>query len=212
MMNEISPLAKLLDYNEKIESFDTKDGDVEKFLRNLSERNKLLVDITPRIDFYPTSREPARNKAFIDCKDIQDPEVLAFHVGAPNQGRLYVLREQKRGTPYNEGIFFGTTPQDVNYFLRLKRDPLLMVYFSNMQESNGTRVQTNYESPVISRWDLEELTEIPEISKKRFRKKHKAINRKWIKKNTRPLRDKDIKKETNQWILIPGPIEVNYQI
>lgn len=150
-------MSKIDDYNKDVQNWDFNREETSEFLRLLSERNLYVQGQTPLVDFYPDCKKPSKNVVGIDSQAVKVLEHIAFHVGFPNQRRLYTLVDEDTGSRTNYGVFFSLKPEDVIYFSEFDKNPLSMVYFLDSGKSNEARVQIKYESPVISRYDLDDM-------------------------------------------------------
>ena len=124
------------------------------------------------------------------------------------------------GTAGNLGVFFSLRPEDVVYYSDFEKDPLLMVYFLEVGDSKGIRVQTKYDSATISRYEIDdflneclgpnqELNECQDHDSLRL--KLELFNEEWIANNTIPFNTRKIKEFRNKgydWLVTPAPIEV----
>jgi hypothetical protein len=89
-----------------------------------------------------------------------------------------------------------------------------MTYFLDTKTAKDARVQTNYSSGVISRYDLDDLIEAnPAESGNSLRGSAQELNDKWLIDNTSPFKFADItelKAKYHNWLIVPDPIEVRY--
>src|SRR3989338_8643888 len=196
-------------YNNAITAWDFEKEKLADFLMLLSDRNKLIIASTPRIDFFPERDDTPINEAFI----LADPLIkeAAFHLGFPHQRKLCPLIDEDTGNPCNEGVFFSLKAEDVFALSEFVLKPETMVYFLDPKNVKGAMVQTQYGSDVLSRRDLEGILSLPSQIIKR--KRHADLNRTWIKKNTMPFKmEKMLACRDNypEWLIVPGPILVRY--
>lgn len=201
-------------YNREILNWHFKVDSLLEFLRLLTDRNILIYEQTPRIDLCPSNEAPSKNETFIAHTRISNLEHIAFHVGFPHQRRLYSLVEENTNCPNNMGVFFTLSPNGVVYFSNFDVNPNVMVYFLDLNFAKGVRVQVNYESPVISRHDVDDLIErCHPRSKQVLAKKHRQLNKRWERENTIHLdvnKIKDLKQKGYDWLIVPDPIDIKY--
>lgn len=207
-------MAKINEYNKKVQNWDFGGSDVLEFLRLLKERNIYILEQTSVKDFHSDCREPSKNVATIDFKHVDALEYIAFHVGFPHQIRLYSLIEEETGEWNNRGVFFSLKPADVVYFSEFESNPFSMVYLLDSRLAEGARVQKKYDHSVISRHDLEDMLYATKgRDKASLGSMHRRLNRIWTKKNTIPFNVeqlKDFKEKGYDWLVIPHPIDVVY--
>jgi hypothetical protein len=200
--------------NEQIKNWDFKQEQSREYFRVLVERNMLIVEQTPILDFCPDCETPSINTCYIG-RPQGNPEHLAFHVGAPHQKRLYALQDDKIKNRFTIGVFFSLDPKDVIFFSEGSETQELMVYFLDSATAKGARVQTNYSSSVISRYDLDDFfTEGNSVEDRDFlRTKWQKLNDKWVAENTAPFNIDEIselKQKFYEWLIVPDPVNVQY--
>lgn len=201
-------------YNKEIVKWDFERERLSEFINLLTDRNRLIYEQTPLIEFIPYSESPSKNEACINLKYLSNLEHIAFHVGVPHQKRLSTLIKKNTGYPNNEGVFFSLEPRDIIYFSNFDENPYLMIYLLDLHFAKDVKVQTDYDKSVISRYDLDDLFK-PENPKDKLTlgRAHKILNQEWIKKNTIPFdMDKitDLIQKEYDWLIVPDPIDVNY--
>lgn len=203
----------LSSYNEQIKSWDFKKDQLPKYLRLLSDRNALIAEQTPLIDYCPDCEAQSKNSSFIKYSQ-SNTEHLAFHVGAPHQKRLYSLMNKQFGVPQNKGVFFSFDPSDTVFFFGDDDDPAHMIYFLNLACAKEARVQINYSSGVISRYDVDDMLATEHIvDKDLLKKRFLELTEKWVIENTVPFNIdeiREIKKKYYCWLILPGPVDVQY--
>lgn len=133
----------------------------------LTENNSLLYRNTPLMDFRPEYEAPSKNEAVIDHRKIGNLEDIAFHVGYPHQKKLCSLvTDRSAGMPHNRGVFFSMDRSDLDRIWgHSEESQFQMVYFLDIRSIKETRVQTCYESYVLSRYDAELGGDIDRIRK-----------------------------------------------
>lgn len=203
----------LSSYNEQIKNWDFKKDQLPEYLRLLSDRNVLIAERTPLIDYCPDCEAQSKNTSFIKYSQ-SNTEHPAFHVGAPHQRRLYPLMNKQFGVPQNIGVFFSFDPSDTVFFFGDDHDPAHMIYFLDSASARDARVQTNYSSGVISRYDVDDLLAAdPLVDKDLLKKSYLELNEKWVIENTAPFNIDEIgefKKKYHIWLILPGPVDVQY--
>jgi len=206
-------MEKIRQYNQHIQNWDFEKEKLSEFLRLLSEKNLMAQEQRSCVDLYPNCKTPPKNNAFTNANGFDALENIAFHVAFPHQSRLNSLINEE-GIPGNEGVFFSLSPKDVVYYSEFEETPLDMTYFIDMATVKGAKVQTKYDSGVISRRDLEELDGPPySKNKSLLRDKNAELNRIWIEKNTIPFEIESLKYFRDKfydWVIVPGPIDVKY--
>ena len=207
-------MEKVYDYNREVQNWNFDNNKTPEFLRLLTERNLYLQGKTPVTDLSQDYGKPSKNVAVIDSKSIKILEHVAFHVGFPHQEKLHGLTDKRTGYRSNNGVFFSLDPKDVVYFSEFEKFPLSMVYLLDSGLAKEVRVQTKYDSPVISRYGVDDMLNANEgRDKNHLRKEHKKLNKEWIKENT-ILFDieqlKDFKEKGYDWLVVPDPIDVKY--
>ncbi len=203
----------LASFNEQIKNWDFKKEQVQEYLRLLTDRNMLIAGHTPIIDFDPGCETPSKNTSFIGYEQ-ENPEHLAFHVGAPHQKRLYALISEKTKNPFNKGVFFSFDIKDTVYFAGHYENPERMTYFLDSASAKEAIMQKNYSMEAISRYDLDDLLEASIAGDQgSLRRKHQELNDKWVKDNTVPFNIdeiKELKQKNYIWLVIPDPVDVKY--
>ena len=89
-----------------------------------------------------------------------------------------------------------------------------MIYFLDSASVKDARVQTNYSSGVISRYDLDDLLEVSvACAQELLREKHDKLNEKWVIDNTVSFNINEInelKRKYYEWLIVPDPLDVKY--
>jgi len=207
-------MDKITDYNNEVQNWDFNKNKGPEFLRLLTERNSYIQEQTPIIDFHKNLKNSSKNIAVINSTSIKKLENIAFHIGSPHQKKLYTLIEKETGNKNNKGVFFSLNLEDVIYFSEFQEKPFSMIYFSDLNSAKNARIQTKYDSPIISRYEIDDMLIINEgVKKSVLKKAHKELNNKWIKENTIPFNVNQLnefKKKGYDWLVIPDPIKVKY--
>jgi hypothetical protein len=206
-------MKSLSSYNEQITNWKFEREHLQEYLRMLAERNTLIAEQTPVIDFHPGCETPSKNTCFINHEQ-GNPAHLAFHVGFPHQKRLHKLICEKTKCRFNIGVFFSLEPKDTAYFSGFDESPDRMIYFLDSASVKDARVQTNYSSGVISRYDLDDLLEVSvACAQELLREKHDKLNEKWVIDNTVSFNINEInelKRKYYEWLIVPDPVDVKY--
>jgi|SRR3989344_980465 len=207
-------MGRINTYNNEVRNWNFETDKEEEFLRLLTERNLFIQEQTQIVDFHAEYDAPSKNEAKINSQGNSILEQVAFHVGFPHQRRLYTLVDKQSGNPNNEGVFFTLRPQDVVYFSEFDEKPFSMVYLLDVGAVRGARLQTEDDSSVISRYDLDDaFGELPTRKKTDLMIMHRQLNEKWIRQNTIPFNVEQLEKfkqKRYEWLVVPDPIEVKY--
>ena len=206
-------MTRINEYNEEVKNWDFEKEQLLEFLRLLTERNLLIQNQTPRIDFQPEYETLSRNVAVINSQGIKIPQQIAFHVGFPNQRRLYSMVDEITRHSSNEGVFFSLAPRDVSYFSGFDKKPLSIIYFLDTSLAKNVRVQTKYSGSVISRHDLDDILDESQEEICNLKEMHGHLNKKWIGKNTIPFdagKLEEFKRKGYDWLVVPDPIDLIY--
>lgn len=202
--------------DNRLKNWDFDKGKPSEYIEIITKRNLLIYENTPLVNFSSNYNNPPINEAVIDSRKISNLENMALHVGHPRQKELNPLISEYTGSKNNHGVFFSTFLKDVLNFIEFKDKSLPMVYFIDLKSVKEARVQKDYESKTISRYDLEDLymlaSENPS-KKGLLQEEHEKLNNEWIKKHTVPFdfsKIKEFKKEENDWLIIKGPVNITY--
>ncbi len=204
---------KINDYNGEVLNWDFKKEQLPDFLKLLTERNIFIQEQTPITDFHNEYNTLSRNNAVVNHQNIKEISQISFHVGSPHQRRLYSLLDDETGNSCNEGVFFSLEHRDISYYSGFGKEPLSMVYFLDISKARDVRVQTKYDSSVISRYDLDDIMDESQEEKCSLKIIHRKLNREWIDKNTISFNFTQIsslRKKGYDWLIVPDPINVKY--
>jgi hypothetical protein len=210
------------DLQERRWNFDSEN--MRSFLETLSKRNECILKQVERINFEPGNITPHKNEVCVDYRKLGDLEKVAFHVGYPGQERLYPLIDFDFKTRCNKGVFFSLYTPEVIHFLGLIFDnihnqinPKLMVYFLNLDYLKESRIQIDYESPTIYRYDLDDelisRDDFQQLSGEFISGEYDRLTDIWVQKNTIPFdigELEEYKKKDYTWLIISDPIKVKY--
>lgn len=177
---------------------------VKQYIEFLEQRNLSLRDKLWRED----DKSRARNEVYLTAGAIPF-EYLAVHAGPKNQRILTPSNLDRDNNLFRlDSVFFSTSVSDLEYYL--KEGEALMVYFADLRNVNGARVQKCYKHQVLFHDEITDAV-FDFHSGKKTEDEVKSVIQDWVIKYTvefNPLRIKRYK-TAGDYILISAPIRVS---